>query len=134
MCVSCAALIEKGLYLITLSEAAKDRGFQQIISFRLLIQSIKWILKCVLSKNSFSVKVLNSKMVSFFCMLCINISLVVEFQRWWVLKSKLFGQESTCHQGKIFKKILRIMTGCQKVPKLYFQSQFWTSKINRIFS
>ena len=32
----------------------------------------------------------------------VNISSVVEFQRWWVLKSKLFGQESTCHQGKIF--------------------------------
>ena len=30
----------------------------------------------------------------------ININSVVEFQRWWVLKSKLFGQESTCHQGK----------------------------------
>ena len=29
-----------------------------------------------------------------------NISSVVEFQ------SKLFGQESTCHQGKILKKIL----------------------------
>ena len=64
----------------------------------------------------------------------INISSVVEFQRWWVLKSKLFGQESTCHQGKIFKKILRVMTVCQKVPKSYFQSQFWMSKINRIFS
>ena len=24
-----------------------------------------------------------------------NVSLVVEFQRWWVLKSKLFAQEST---------------------------------------
>ena len=24
-----------------------------------------------------------------------NISLVVEFKRWWVLKSKTFGQEST---------------------------------------
>ena len=24
-----------------------------------------------------------------------NISSVVEFQRWWVLKSKIFGQEST---------------------------------------
>ena len=44
-----------------------------------------------------------------------NISSVVEFQRWWVLKSKLFGQESTCHQGKIFKKILRVMTVCQKL-------------------
>ena len=26
----------------------------------------------------------------------INISSVVDFQRWWVLKSKLFAQESTC--------------------------------------
>ena len=25
-----------------------------------------------------------------------NIGSVVEFQRWWVLKSKLFAQESTC--------------------------------------
>jgi hypothetical protein len=24
-----------------------------------------------------------------------NVSSVVEFQRWWVLKSKLFAQEST---------------------------------------
>ena len=64
----------------------------------------------------------------------INISSVVEFQRWWVLKSKFFGQESTCHQGKIIKKFLQVMTVCQKVPKLYFQSQFWTSKIDRIYS
>ena len=26
------------------------------------------------------------------------------------------------------------MTVCQKVPKSYFQRQFWMSKINRIFS
>ena len=26
------------------------------------------------------------------------------------------------------------MTVCQKVPKLYFKSQFWMSKINQIFS
>ena len=58
----------------------------------------------------------------------------MEFQRWWVLKSKLFGQESTWHQGKIFKKILGVVAVCQKVPKLYFQSQFWMSKIDRIFS
>ena len=47
--------------------------------------------------------------------ICINICSVVEFQRWWVLKSKLFGQGSTCHQGKIFKKFLRVMTVCQKM-------------------
>ena len=63
-----------------------------------------------------------------------SISSVVEFQRWWVPKSKQIGQESTCHQEKIFKKILRVMTVCQKVPKSYFQSQFWMSKINWIFS
>ena len=44
-----------------------------------------------------------------------SVSLVVEFKRWWVLKSKVFGQESTCHQGKIFKKFLRVMTVCQKL-------------------
>ena len=67
--------------------------------------------------------------------LCIvNISSVTEFQRWWVLKSKLFCQESTWHQGKIFKKILRVMTVHQKVTKSYFQSQFWMSKINHFFS
>ena len=44
-----------------------------------------------------------------------NICSVVEFQRWWVLKSKLFGQKATCHQGKIFKKFLRVITVCQKL-------------------
>ena len=44
-----------------------------------------------------------------------SVSLVLEFQRWWVLKSKVFGQESTCHQEKIFKKFLRVMTVCQKL-------------------
>ena len=28
-----------------------------------------------------------------------SISLVVEFQRWWVLKSKIFGQESRAENG-----------------------------------
>ena len=60
-----------------------------------------------------------------------NISLVVEFQRWWVLKSKLFGQESTCHQG-IFQQLLQVMTVRQKVPKSYFQSEFSLSRIFRI--
>ena len=31
-----------------------------------------------------------------FMNILVNISSVVEFQRWWVLKSKLFVQESTC--------------------------------------
>ena len=39
----------------------------------------------------------------------------MEFQRWWVLESKLFGQESTCHQGKIFKIFLQVMKVIQKL-------------------
>jgi hypothetical protein len=45
----------------------------------------------------------------------IDVSSVVEFLRWWVLKRKVFGQETTCHHGKIFKKFLRVMTVCQKL-------------------
>ena len=75
-----------------------------------------------------------SSSISMYVHTYINISSVMEFQRWWVLKSKLFGQESTCHQGKIFKKFLQVMTVRQKAPKSYFQSQFWMSKNNRIFS
>ena len=33
--------------------------------------------------------------------MCSNISSVVEFQRWWVLKSKLFAQESTCSKESL---------------------------------
>ena len=51
----------------------------------------------------------------YYILLCTNISSVMEFKRWWVLKSKLFGQESTCHLGKIFKKFLQVMTVCQKL-------------------
>jgi hypothetical protein len=59
----------------------------------------------------------------------INISSVVEFQRWCVLKSKLFGQELTYVLKDFFFKSFD-----KKVSKSYFQSQFWISKSNRIFS
>ena len=39
----------------------------------------------------------------------------------------------TWKQGKFFKKIHWWITVVKKVPKLYFQSQFSMSKINRIF-
>ena len=61
-------------------------------------------------------------------------TLYIHISSSWNFKSTIFGQESTCHQGKIFKKFLQVITVRQKVPKLYFQSQFWISKINRIFS
>ena len=31
----------------------------------------------------------------------INVSSFVEFERWWVLKSKIFGQESTYSKEKV---------------------------------
>jgi len=66
--------------------------------------------------------------------LSINISSVVEFQRWWVLKKQAFRPRINMPPRKNLWKILRVMTVCQTVSKLYFQSQFWMSKINRIFS
>ena len=33
----------------------------------------------------------------------INVSLVVELQRWWILKSKVFGQESTYSKDFFFE-------------------------------
>jgi hypothetical protein len=59
-----------------------------------------------------------------------NISSVVEFERWWVLKSKAFGQESA-YSKEFFKKMfdeLRFVKKCQN------RSQFSMSKINQIFS
>ena len=37
----------------------------------------------------------------------------MEFQRWWVLKSKIFGQESTFLKEKKFKN--SVDTVCQKL-------------------
>jgi hypothetical protein len=32
-----------------------------------------------------------------------NISSIVEFQRWWLLKNKIFAQESTCTKEMFLK-------------------------------
>ena len=37
------------------------------------------------------------------------VYVLVSFRLW------NFGQESTCHQGKIFKRFLQVMTVCQKL-------------------
>ena len=52
-----------------------------------------------------------------------SVSLVVEFKRWWVLKRKIFGQESTYSREIIFKK---------SVAKLWFikMCQNCTFKVN----
>ena len=53
----------------------------------LLLQASVWFM----SFQEFSYL----KVVYSICM-CINVSSVVEFKRWWVLKCKIFAQESTC--------------------------------------
>ena len=67
----------------------------------------------------------------------ISVSSVVEFLRWWVLKSKIFGQESTYHQGKCSKKFLRrlsvrqklgVILGNKVVEKLSLEKNAFTKK------
>ena len=48
-----------------------------------------------------------------------NISSVVKFQRWWVLKSKLFAQESTCSKEILIPTTLNHLS----VKGLMCQSQ-----------
>ena len=56
--------------------------------------------------------------------LSINVSLVVEFQRWWVLKSKIFAQESTCSKEILVPTTLNYLwssvVGVVKVDYFYF--------------
>ena len=57
-----------------------------------------------------------------------NVSSVVEFQRWWVLKCNFFPRINML-KGFFFKTILRLIMVRQKGPKLYFQSQVSMSKL-----
>ena len=66
--------------------------------------------------------------------LYINVSYVMEFLAWWVLKNRVFAQKSTVVKWNCCILWIDIAPGPQKVPKLYFQSQFSVSKINQIFS
>ena len=59
----------------------------------------------------------------------INISSVVEFQIWWVLKSKLFGQESTCSKEILIPTALNHLwfsvVGVLKVEYLDFPCEIF---------
>ena len=61
----------------------------------------------------------------------VNISSVVEFQRCWVLKSKLFGQESTFSKETL-KKIsfyeLRFIKKCQNSKGKIVSKRFFLAK------
>ena len=52
-----------------------------------------------------------------------SISSVVEFQRWWVLKIKIFGQESTYHQGMSVHQKLGVILGSKVVQKLSLEKK-----------
>ena len=57
-----------------------------------------------------------------------NVSSVVEFQRWWVLKSKNFGQESTYSREIFFKNY-----GSLKSAKIVLSKSIFNVKIQLIF-
>ena len=61
-----------------------------------------------------------------------NVSYVIEFLTWWVLKSKVFAQKSTIVKWNCSILWIDIAPGPQKGPKLYFQSHFSMSKNNGI--
>ena len=55
-------------------------------------------------------------LISWTISIIVNISSVVEFQRWWVLKSNIFGQELTYSKENFSKKSvdeLRFVKKCQ---------------------
>ena len=75
----------------------------------------------------------------------------MDFQRWWVLKSKIFGQESTCLKEFFLKdsidelgmilenevvqklKLEKNVFNKQLPPKLIFLNDFFFEKISSIF-
>ena len=56
-----------------------------------------------------------------------NISSVVEFQRWWVLKSKIFGQEST-YSKEFFWKNPLMNYGSSKSAKIVLSKSIFNVK------
>ena len=58
-----------------------------------------------------------------------NVSSVVEFQRWWVLKIKLFAQESTCSKEILIpttlNQLLFLVVGVLKVDDLDFPCEIF---------
>ena len=51
-----------------------------------------WIQICIKASDAGHLKCMND----FLLWLVFDISSVMEFHRWWVLKSKIFAQKSTC--------------------------------------
>ena len=62
-----------------------------------------------------------------------NISSVVELQRWWVLKSKIFGQEST-YSKEIFKKNWSMNDGSSQSAQIILLKSIFDVKNQPNFS
>ena len=58
----------------------------------------------------------------------INMSSVVEFLKWWVLKSKIFGQESTYSREFFFKKSVDELWFFKKCQNCTFKVNFQCQK------
>ena len=59
------------------------------------------------------------------CPIYINVSSVVEFKTWWVLKSKIFGQESTYPKDFILNPSMNYLQFIKKWQKCTFKVNFW---------
>ena len=66
--------------------------------------------------------------------LYINISSVVELKRWWVLKSKIIGQELIYSKEIFSKKLVNELRFVKKCQNCTFKVNFLRQKINRFFS
>ena len=65
--------------------------------------------------------------------LLINIKWVVELQRWLVLKSKIFGQESTYSKEILFRKSFDDLGFVKKCQNRIFKVNFWCQKSTKFF-
>ena len=65
--------------------------------------------------------------------LFINISSVVELQRWWVLKSKLIGRDSTYSMEFLFKRSSDELQFVKKCQNCTFKVNFRCQKSINVF-
>ena len=63
----------------------------------------------------------------------INVSSVVEFQRWWVLKCKIFSQESTRSKENVLKKSCNELWFVKKCLNRTFKVNFLCQKSMEFF-
>ena len=70
---------------------------------------------------------------SYFYPISTNVSSVVEFLKWWVLKSKIFGQESTYSKDLFFKESVDELWLIKKCQNCTFKVNFWCQKSTEFF-